>query len=222
MNELTLKENIDNLHDFLMVASKQDKRTIVAVAGPPGAGKSTFADMLLRDVGHSATIVRMDGFHLDNLVLRQLDIFDRKGAPETFDADGFLCAIKRISTEDRVVIPTFDRDADICRAGSAIVEPHHKVVVVEGNYLLLNSNPWRNLKQYWSKSVYLNVCMKELEARLVERWINFGLTRADALERAMANDLPNARLIAQETSPADFILDMASDGDDGRTLSNIN
>lgn len=182
-------------------------RHLVAVAGPPGAGKSTLADALVEAVGARAALVPMDGFHLDNAVLDARGLRPRKGAPETFDAAGFAAAVDRLAQGGEVVLPVFDRARDIAIAGARVIAPSQDIAVVEGNYLLFDEPPWRALARSWTLSVWLQVPDAVLETRLLARWTGLGLTAEDARIRAGANDLPNARRITAARLPADFTLD---------------
>ena len=98
------------------------RRLMVAIVGAPGAGKSTLAEALAGRID-GAAVVPMDGFHLDNAVLRSRGILDRKGAPESFDADGFAALARRLATEDAIAIPRFDRSRDLSVAGAAVIGP---------------------------------------------------------------------------------------------------
>jgi len=185
-------------------------RALVALAGAPASGKSTLAAKLvtaLNDAGRSAVLVPMDGFHLDNRILEARDLLSRKGSPETFDADGFVHLIGRLSREPEVAIPLFDRDRDIAIAGAALVEPHQRIAVVEGNYLLFEEAPWSRLRDSWDLSIRLETPLQELERRLVRRWLDQGLAAPAALQRARQNDLVNAARIRQRTLPADLVLE---------------
>lgn len=184
------------------------KRLIVAIAGPPGAGKSAFAEALLPLLPEgSAATVPMDGFHYDNAVLDRLGLRERKGAPETFDFDGLRHMLERLRKADAdVAVPLFDRKADTARAGAAIVGVETKFVLVEGNYLLLDESPWYGLAPLIDHAVWLDVPRNELERRLVRRWLDHGLSREDAQRRALANDLPNAeRVLARRREPDSVI-----------------
>lgn len=191
--------------------ARQD-RLIVAIAGPPGSGKSTLADRLCKDLNSRsaaapATIVPMDGFHLDNALLERRGLLARKGAPETFDCAGYRHVLERIRQNDDVVaIPVFDRDMDVARAGAAIVRAEHKVILTEGNYLLLKRPPWAGLHGLFDLTIFLNVDMAILENRLVKRWLDYGLDEQAARQRAVSNDVPNARLVIDHSCAADLNL----------------
>jgi fructokinase len=184
-------------------------RLRVAVAGPPGAGKSTLAaalvDRLNRD-GPVAALVPMDGFHLDNAILDARGLRARKGAPETFDALGVLRMVERLARDPEVVIPGFDRARDIAIAGAAVVGPEARIAVVEGNYLLLDEAPWRDLRPLWDLSVLLSPPVDVLRARLIDRWLAHGLDPAAAEARAMGNDIPNALRVIEGSFGADLVL----------------
>ena len=184
-------------------------RTLVAVAGPPASGKSTFAEALaghMRASGRVAQVVPMDGFHLDDRVLRARGILPRKGAPESFDAAGFARLIDALAAGGEVVHPVFDRGREIAIAGAAVVPPDCGLVIVEGNYLLLDEPPWRGLAAHWSLSVFLDVAEDELRRRLLARWRGFGLDEAAAREKAEGNDIPNGLRVARGSRAADIVL----------------
>ena len=180
-------------------------RFIVAIAGPPGAGKSTFAEALLPLFPEgSAAIVPMDGFHYDNAVLNQRGLLPRKGAPETFDVAGLVATLTRIRAGDAdVAVPLFDRKADLARAGAAVVPSAVRFVLVEGNYLLSDEAPWDGLAPLFDFTVFLDVAEPVLERRLVERWRQHGHSPDEAVARAFSNDIPNARRVLARRRPAD-------------------
>lgn len=184
-------------------------RTVVAVAGPPASGKSTLADELaatLNASGITAKVVPMDGFHLDNTILKERGLFVRKGAPETFDAEGFIALVRQLKTGKAVSIPLFDRQNDISVADADTVSTDCNVVIIEGNYLLFGEPPWNRLAGLWDLSISLEVPADQLRNRLVKRWINHGMTPQAALARTVSNDLPNAERVRKSSLPADMVI----------------
>jgi pantothenate kinase len=181
------------------------KRRVVALAGPPASGKSTLAETLERN-DSTMQVVPMDGFHLDNALLTERGLLSRKGAPETFDAAGFIHLIRRLKTEDDVVFPRFDRSLDMSIAGAGIIRPETTTILVEGNYLMLDQPVWRDLRQIWDLSVGIDVSLQVLEQRLLQRWIDHGYTPQDAQAKAAGNDLPNAKLVLENRYTCDIVI----------------
>lgn len=184
-------------------------RRLVAIAGAPAGGKSFLAADLVSAVnsaGCTATVVQMDGFHLDNALLDMQGLRHRKGAPETFDVEGFIALMQRLKDGAKVVYPLFDRQRDLAIAGAAAIPEACNVVIVEGNYLLFDEAPWSSLAAIWDFSIWLDIPEDVLKDRLLQRWLDHGHTEAEALERAQSNDLPNARRILKNRLPADMTL----------------
>lgn len=179
------------LADLIRSRATGQGRFLTALAGPPGSGKSTLAAELVAALGAGAKAVPMDGFHYDDRVLIQRGLRARKGAPETFDAAGFLHLLQRLRDEDEVAIPHFDRDLEISRAGADIVTPDDRLLIVEGNWLLLDEAPW-NAARY-DLTVFIDVPEAELDRRLLDRWAHFGKTPEQARAWIDGNDLPNIR-----------------------------
>lgn len=194
---------LDDLALKVRAAAKDRERLIVAIAAPPGAGKSTLAEELADRLGPEALVVPMDGFHLDNAILQRRGLLARKGAPETFDGAGFAVMIGRLRREAEVTIPVFDRARDIAIAGATLVEARHRILLVEGNYLLLDSPPWDALAPLWDLTLWLEVPLAVLEKRLVQRWQDGGMDPAAARGRALGNDIPNARMVIAGSRKAD-------------------
>lgn len=188
------------------------RRNLIAIAGPPGAGKSTVSAAILTalsDRGIEAGLVAMDGFHLDNAVLQARGLLSRKGAAETFDLAGLTVFLDRLLAEPELVGPGFDRALDKSIAGCTPIGAGMTTVIVEGNYLLLDEPGWRDLRRFWSLSVFLSVPAEVLAGRLTRRWRDHGLTALAARERAETNDLPNARRVCANRLQADVVIDCA-------------
>ena len=205
--ETSLEAKTRSLAAQVLQAPRSGRRRLVALAGPPASGKSTLADHLAKalcEEGCQTHVVPMDGFHLDNTLLMQRGLVDRKGAPQTFDIHGLLALVARLHNEKEIVFPQFDRTRDIAIAGASAIDPSCDTVIVEGNYLLYDAPGWRDLSLHWDLSITLNVDTDTLRARLIERWVGQGLSTDEATARAEKNDLPNATLVARHKLKADF------------------
>ena len=204
-----ITEQINLLADRIHEMRETQERILVGIAGAPGSGKSTLASELARRLNLQrcpSMIVPMDGFHLDNAVLDARGLRNRKGAPETFDADGFLHLIRRLRESVEVVAPVFDRTRDLSVAGAVVVPTDCAVVIVEGNYLMFDEMPWANLADLWDLSVRLSVPMSKLRARLIQRWLSLNHSRTAATRRAEGNDIPNAERVLLRALPCDITL----------------
>ncbi|MEM9223490.1 MAG: nucleoside/nucleotide kinase family protein [Pseudomonadota bacterium] len=199
----------------LAAAMAPGERQIVALAGPPGSGKSTLAERLASEVHGSLgedkipiDVLPMDGFHYDDELLKQLGRHERKGAPDTFDVGGLEAMIARVAAneEDAIVVPRFDRDLEIARAGARFISRYVQIVIVEGNYLLLDDPPWSSLGPHFDISAMIEVGEDELAERLTARWDDYDLPPEEVRRKVEENDLPNARFVMTRSRQPDVLI----------------
>ncbi|MDQ7071836.1 MAG: nucleoside/nucleotide kinase family protein [Rhodobacterales bacterium] len=198
-----------------MVAQQGTTRHIIAIAGPPGAGKSTLSDALRDRINlakpQSCEVLPMDGYHFDDIYLEQKGWRARKGAPHTFDVAGFGAILGRLrtNTDPEIVVPVFDRTLEIARAGARAIHRDVRTVIIEGNYLLLTSPPWAELRACFDTTVMLTVPVQILEMRLIERWAGFGFSKTDAAAKIAQNDMLNIKEVMENSNAADFSISCA-------------
>ena len=190
--------------DIRRKAEDLEGRFIAALAGPPGAGKSTLAEAGVEALGPDARVVPMDGFHFDDAILTARGLRSRKGAPETFDVAGYRHLLSRLQDEDEVAIPVFDRSLELSRGSADLVTKDHRILVTEGNYLLLNENPWIDLADFFDLTVFIDVPEAELDRRLLDRWAFYGKTPEAARAWIDGNDMPNIRRVILGSRQADI------------------
>ncbi len=187
-------------------------RLIIGLAGGPGSGKSTTAARLVDEfsrAGERAAVVPMDGFHLAQRQLQLLGLTEVKGAPETFDGHGYLALLQRLRAhgDEIVYAPSFDRTMEEPVAGSIAVEPDVRFVITEGNYLLLDEQPWPAARAVLDTVWFVDPGEDIRINRLVRRHIQFGRTPSAALKRATTgSDAVNADLINATRGRADLII----------------
>ncbi len=209
-----LAMHVEQVLSFVDRHCEPNRRSLIAIAGPPGSGKSTLAAQLVNRLnenslsGEAAALVPMDGFHLDVEALLPLGLVNRRGAPETFDREALDRLLKRIrANEGDVNFPLFDRVEERSLRDAGVLKQETPLVVVEGNYLLLDRPGWRDLKPLFDATVFLNVSPETLEHRLMARWLDLGFSDREAAEKVHRNDLLNAELVAHDSLPADLVLD---------------
>jgi len=180
------------------------ERRLLGITGPPAAGKSTLAAELTAALGPHAVLVPMDGFHLAATQLRRLGRLGRKGAPDTFDAAGYLALLRRLRdrTDDVVYAPEFRREIEEPIAGAIAIPRRTPLVITEGNYLL----HWKDVRALLDEVWFVDLDEPTRLARLIERHMAYGRNRAEAEERAHGSDQRNAELIIATRGDADLII----------------
>ncbi|MBD0423351.1 nucleoside/nucleotide kinase family protein [Streptomyces sp. TRM S81-3] len=190
------------------------RRAILGVAGSPGAGKSTLAEHLVRELNAEGGVpwvahVPMDGFHLADAELDRLGRRERKGAPDTFDAAGYAALLRRLREEDGddvVYAPAFERVLEQPVAGAVPVPPAARLVVTEGNYLLLADGAWARVRPHLDEVWFCEVDERERVRRLVARHEEFGKSHEEAVAWVLGTDQRNADLVAGTRDRADLVV----------------
>uniref|UniRef100_A0A0D9Y165 Phosphoribulokinase/uridine kinase domain-containing protein n=1 Tax=Leersia perrieri TaxID=77586 RepID=A0A0D9Y165_9ORYZ len=217
----------EHLFSVLKNIEHLDSKYIVGIAGPPGAGKSTVASEVVQRVnkrwsqkhenGSSlvsteeiATMLPMDGFHLYR---SQLDAMEdpkeahaRRGAPWTFDPSRFLKCLKTLREEGSVYAPSFDHGVGDPVENDIFVKPQHKLVIVEGNYLLLEEDVWSEIRALFDEKWFIDIDIDVSMQRVLKRHIATGKEPDVAAWRISYNDQPNAELIMKSKKAADLVI----------------
>jgi pantothenate kinase len=207
---------LQELHAMQNLQRVLPERTIIGLCGTPGGGKSTLSALLARaaqEVGISAVVVPMDGFHLANAELQRLGISERKGAPDTFDVDGFVHLLQRLHTNRSTTIwaPIFHREIEESYAGELAINSEHSLVIVEGIHLLQTSFGWDEVLPLLDAAWYLE-CLDvgEQRARLVQRNIANGRTPQQAHDWVASVDMPNFARIDTTKHRAHTVFQLAT------------
>tara|TARA_R100000935_G_C2838025_1_gene169287 strand:- start:1720 stop:2355 length:636 start_codon:yes stop_codon:yes gene_type:complete len=203
---------LQGLYQEALRLLQSPRRHFVAISGAPGSGKSTTAEDLAArlEADHpvAVAVLPMDGYHFDDAVLHARGRRPWKGAPDTFDVGGLAATLQRLQArdEDAVAVPVFDRDLEISRGSARLITSAAQLIIVEGNYLLLDQAPWDRLAPFFDMTVMLDVPEPVLAARLRGRWTSFNLTEAQIVQKLEANDLPNGRTVRAHSRAADLVL----------------
>jgi pantothenate kinase len=185
-------------------------RFLLGITGPPGAGKSTLAAVVERRVNAErergfATVLPMDGFHLSNRELEALGLRSVKGAPETFDVDGFVRLLEHVRRDSASTLlwPAFERETERTLPGAITIASTTRLVVIEGNYLLLDRPGWREVRPLLDEVWYVDAPRDVLRERLLARALAGGRTEAESISKVDTSDLRNADLVAITKAAAD-------------------
>ncbi|MEO8266547.1 MAG: nucleoside/nucleotide kinase family protein [Ilumatobacteraceae bacterium] len=187
-----------------------DGRTMLGLVGCPGSGKSTLSAAITTRVA-SSVAVPMDGFHLLNEELVRLGRRDRKGAPDTFDVKAYVALLDRVRHQHNtqvVTAPRYDRAASAPVPDAITVEPDVALIVTEGNYLMLENEPWSAIRPLLDEVWFVDVDEAVRVPRLIARHIEFGKTPDEAVEWVMRSDEANALVVAATRSRADAVVRM--------------
>ena len=189
-------EVLTSLAELTHWLSRTPEARIVGIVGPPGSGKSTLANELSHSLAVQHSVVPMDGFHYPQDTLRAMNRRDRMGAPDTFDAQALAELLKLVKHRNEpVVFPEFDRAIEEPRPGSITVLPEDELVIVEGNYLLLDDADWAPVGKLLDLSIYVDIPDALRHQRLIKRHVDYGKSAEDAAEWVNRVDAPNARSV---------------------------
>ena len=201
--------SVDELVTVVRELHHPDVRTVLGVVGPPGSGKSHLARFLVATTGTArAAIVQQDGFHLANDVLTRLGRREAKGAPDTFDTDGLIHLLDRLRTpaEGVVYAPEFRRELEEAINAAVPIAPEVELVVVEGNYLLLDDLPWRGVAERLDRTLYIDTSAALRRRRLLDRHRRTYGSAEAAASWVEHVDEPNARLVESTRRRADAVV----------------
>ena len=208
--ELSADRAVDAARTLLDEALRSGSRRMLGIAGAPGAGKSTLAARLAEQLGTQAVLVPMDGFHLADAALERLGRLSRKGAPDTFDAPGYVALLQRLRTQRHgdhpVWAPMFERDLEQPLAGAIEVRAEVPLVITEGNYLLLEDGPFAQVRAMLDARWFVETPEELRHQRLIERHERFGKSPQEARDWALGPDETNARLVAGTRDRADVVV----------------
>ncbi|MFF5179488.1 nucleoside/nucleotide kinase family protein [Micromonospora sp. NPDC000316] len=199
---------LDELVARARALAEAGPRHLLGITGAPGAGKSTLAERIVAEIGPSARLVPMDGFHLAQSQLVRLGRADRKGAADTFDANGYVSLLRRLHRLEptSVYAPEFRRELEEPVAGSIEVPPSVRLVVTEGNYLLLPDFPWQEVRSLLHEVWFLDLDAELRLRRLTARHEAFGRSPEEARAWALGSDEANATLITPTADRADLVV----------------
>lgn len=187
------------------LAGRARSHRVIGITGAPGAGKSTIAAALAARLG--GVVLPMDGFHLPQARLVELARRERMGAPDTFDVDGFVRVLGDLrSSGGTVLAPVFDREREEPVPDEIAIRPDVPHVIVEGNYLLHDSDGWERVAPLLDVTIFVTLARGIRQQRLIERHVRFGKNLEDATAWALGTDESNALLIEATAARADHVL----------------
>jgi pantothenate kinase len=203
-----VRATVEQLVDRAAALAQSGGRRLLGITGAPGAGKSTLCEALVAALGERAVLVGMDGFHHANVELRRLGRSERKGAPDTFDVDGYVALLTRLRTPPAGTVygPVFDRALEEPIGSAVPVSPTTPLVLTEGNYLLLDEHGWGAVRGCLDEVWYLDVPPEVREQRLLRRRLSFGHEPRAAEDWVRTVDGRNGRTVEASRSRADLVV----------------
>lgn len=205
-NRLDRREIVARVR-HLTTSIPENRRLVLGITGPPGAGKSTLAASLAETFGSHVALAPMDGFHFSNELLKTWGRQGRKGAPDTFDVDGYADMLRRVKHRGRVIyVPRFDRDLEASIGSALAIPPDAKLVITEGNYLLHEGDGWDQIRSLLDETWYLDISRDEAERRLFRRRVGHGHPEPEAHKWVSQVDLANYDAVCESKIRADLIV----------------
>jgi pantothenate kinase len=209
-------------HDLLKLPWRHS-RQVIAVAGPPGCGKSSFAALLNLIINtlcrrEICTVIGQDGWHYPNEYLAShliqkddlmIPLRQIKGVPETFDIDGLLECLSRIKTQEEISFPIYSRDQHEPLPEAGQIKAEHRIILFEGIYLLLDRPGWRDIRAMVDRSIFLTAPLSTLIAGLLERHLRGGKDLQSVETHLRTVDLPDIQLVMELSTPADIRVEKA-------------
>lgn len=197
-----------SLAEMAWLLTTDRPRTLLGIAGPPGAGKSTFARALVEEIGEGAAYLPLDGFHLSNDQLERLSLTSRKGSEPSFDVRGYVALLTRVldDTGHDIYVPDYDRTLHEPVAARHRVPPTARIVVTEGNYLACDLPGWREARELMGECWYVAAPAEVRQQRLIERQLTGGRTADGAAAWVATNDGPNGDLVEKSRHRCDRIV----------------
>jgi pantothenate kinase len=212
-------DTLQRLAEEAVALAEERQRVILGIAGSPGAGKSTLVEQLLARIGERkepgwVSHVPMDGFHLADEQLRRIGALGRKGAPDTFDTAGYAHLLERIAveTDAPVYAPGFDRTLEQPLAAALVVLPAARLVITEGNYLLLDDPAWQRARRAMDRVWFVSSEEAQRVERLLARHVEYGKSADAAKAWVAGTDQPNADLVSPTAATADLVIVNGPDG----------
>lgn len=191
----------------------ENRRILLGITGVPGAGKSTLAELLVKNINsilhkEKAILIPMDGYHYHNDILIEKGLLPLKGIPQTFDAQRFVRLIQEIASgnNEKLYCPSYNRALHNPVEDSILIEDTHKIIIIEGNYLLLDTDPWKELVDLFTETWFIETPAAITQERLIRRHVLTGRSLEEAVRKISSTDAPNAELIIKTRSRATKVI----------------